>query len=148
MRDEGLGAPFNVLNVPRDAGLAQVEETFARLYKAARRSAGGDRRRQDLNAALEVLRDEDRRAEAEVEWYHLPLDPAAAVPAPEDLAGELLPLALPEVENPLDAVPAADVGEVIRDYLDKLPAAEWPEPRTLLRHLLAFVALQRLDPWR
>ncbi|MBI2300575.1 MAG: hypothetical protein HYU66_16820 [Armatimonadetes bacterium] len=146
MRDEGFGSPYNVLNVGRDADLDAVEASFARSYKAARRSAGGERRRQELNAALETLREQDRRAGAEVLWYHLPLDPAERIPTAEDLSAELLPVELPVTADAAAEVRAPSPGEVLAAYLESLPEPAWPDARALLRQLTAVLPLRSSDP--
>lgn len=147
MRDEGFRSPYGVLNVARTANLEEVEAAFARSYKAARRMTGGDRRRQELNAALEVLRDEDRRAQVEVDWFAVPLQATAHVPEASDLAAELLPLALQAPDDPAGQVAGPSPAEVAADYLAQRPAVPWPEPRGLLRSLAARAALLSIDPW-
>jgi hypothetical protein len=145
--DEGFSSAFGVLNVSRDADLDTIEATFARLYKAARRAAGGDQRRQELNNALETLRDADRRAAVEVDSFHVPLDTHGVVPSIETLARELLPLGeLPSAtidEHVLVPGPA----QVAAGVLAGLEAPPWPDGAALLRALAARAALEEFDPW-
>ncbi len=147
MRDTGFDTPYGKLNVPRSADLETVEATFARLYKAARRLPEGDARRQELNNALEQLRDLDRRAAAEVGGYHIPLDPTATLPTAETLTSELLNVALPTEPNPATALPQPGAEALIDGLLARLPARPAPDDRALLRQLAARVTLELLDPW-
>lgn len=147
MRDEGFNTPYGLLNVARTADTETVEATFARLYKAARRLPDSDLRRQELNSALEVLRQMDRRAQAEVTCYHIPLEPHAVVPTAETLTQELLTMALPTPENPAAALPQARAGDLVESLLSELPERPTPDDRALLRQLAARVALELLDPW-
>ena len=89
MDDEGFSAANQVMDVPRLADLDTIEATFARLYKAARRYPNSDQRRAELNAALEILRDVDKRAQQVMESFWAPLDGSAVAPSATRLAAQL-----------------------------------------------------------
>ncbi|HAZ63200.1 MAG TPA: hypothetical protein DCZ72_06265 [Armatimonadetes bacterium] len=148
MRDEGLSLAHGTLNVARAADQETIEATFARLYKAARRQAqGGDQRRQELNAALETLTNPDRRAAAELEAFWVPLERTAALPTPESLAGELLPLSLEvsgELEQQVWLDTPIDLARRAQEGLDE-PAE--PSAEMVLEQLAARLALEQWNPW-
>lgn len=147
MRDEGFMTAFGVLNVSRSADLEMVESTFARLYKAARRLPDGDLRRQELNNALETLRDSDRRAREELGAFHVPLDPTGTVPAIEDLAADLLPLTVQPRGAAEEQVLLPAPEAIVAEALDGLEPVPWPDERQLLTRLAARLALEQFDPW-
>jgi hypothetical protein len=147
VRDEGFLTAFGILNVARSADLDTVEATFARLYKAARRQPDGDLRRQELNGALETLRDADRRAREEISTFHVPLAGTEAVPAIEELARELLPVEFHPVGELEEHVLAPTPQEVAAEAVAALDEVPWPDERDLLRRYAARLALEQLDPW-
>ncbi|MBI5830792.1 MAG: hypothetical protein HZB16_00590 [Armatimonadetes bacterium] len=148
MRDEGFTLAHGVLNVARAADLDEVEGTFARLYKAARRlPSGGDHRRQELNAALEVMSDPDKRAATEVEAYWVPLAADREVPSAEALAADLLPLRLALPASAAEHVLLPPPQAVVDEVLSRVEAPEVPDERTILRQLAARAAWEHLDPW-
>lgn len=148
MRDEGFTLAHGVLGVARAADLDTVEATFARLYKAARRlPAGGDQRRQELNAALEVLSDPDRRAATEIEAFWVPLDGEQTAPSAEALAADLLPLHLSPPTGPAAHVLLPPPQAVVEEVLSRVEAPDVPDERTILRQLAARAAWEHLDPW-
>ena len=148
MRDEGFSLAHGVLNVARCADVESVEATFARLYKAARRlPTGGDQRRQELNAALQVMTDPDKRAAVEVEAYWVPLAGDREVPSGETLAADLLPLKLTVPVGPAEHVLLPPPHTVVEEVLSRVEAPEVPDERTILRQLAARAAWEHLDPW-
>ncbi len=140
-----FGEPHLLLNVAREASLDEIEAAFAQRYRAARR-AGDEPARQALNTALERLRDPEARAVAEVEGYHLPLDPAARLPELPELVEALLPRPAPE-SDPLRALPVPRAAELVGEWLEAEPPEPWPDDRRLLRQLAARLAIERIDPW-
>lgn len=148
MRDEGFSLALGVLNVARADDLDTVEATFARLYKAARRlPSGGDQRRQELNAALEVMSHPDKRAAVEVESFWVPLAADQAVPSAEVLAADLLPLKLAPPSGPAAHVLLPPPQAVVEEVLSRVEAPQVPDERTILRQLAARAAWEHLDPW-
>lgn len=148
MRDEGLSLAYGVLNVARAADVETIEAAFARRYKAARRqAAGGDRRRQELNAALETLTHADRRAAEEVESFWVPLDREQALPSPETLAAELLPIALEPRESCAEQVLLPSPPELAAQAVAALEPAPPVTGAQMLTSLAARWALEQLDPW-
>ncbi len=147
MPDERCGDPFWLLRVARRAEPEALETAFAQRYKAARRGADSDAARQALNAALEVLRDDDRRAEAEVAGWHWPLDPAQAPPGLAAALAALLPPTPDHAVDPLEAVPGDPATVVVAAWLATRPGHEWPADEQVLRALAARQAIEQLDPW-
>lgn len=147
MADRFREDPYRLLNVARNAPLADIEAAFARLYKAARFAPDADARRQALNQALETLRDPDARAAADVAGWHLPLAPDQTIPDRADLFAALLPPAPDEPVPAADAVPGPAPAEVVADWLRQQPAPNPPTDRDLLRQLAARLALEAWDPW-
>lgn len=147
MPDERCGEPFWLLGVARRASTEALEAAFAQRYKAARRGADSDGARQALNAALETLRDEDRRADAEATGWHWPLDPAEAPPSVEAALAALLPPAPDDAPDPLEAVPGHSAVALVAAWLAARPGLEWPDDDLVLRALAARQAIEQLDPW-
>lgn len=139
--------PYLRLNLPRKSSADEVDAAFAAKYKAARHRPDAEAVQQALNQALEILRDPEARAEAEVAGWWLPLADDAAVPDLDALLDLLLPCRPDESFDPDAVVPGPTPGTVARQVADTLPRPAPPDVKELLRQLAARLAIEAYDPW-
>ncbi|MFJ7911798.1 hypothetical protein [Kitasatospora sp. NPDC096204] len=132
-------SPYEVLGIPLTAGVREINLAVGPAMRAGRYS------RQQIQEAAALLRNPDRRLEADIQQ---PLPPE-----PVDQAAELLAPALAEpllvIEReplpPVATLPALHRAELAADFAEPAPGGADPEPPVPARYAADLSVLPQIE---
>ncbi|RKT19062.1 hypothetical protein BX285_3507 [Streptomyces sp. 1114.5] len=132
-------SPYEVLGIPLTAGVREINLAVGTATRAGRYT------RQQVQEAAALLRNPDRRLEADLQQPlpPEPVDQAADLLAPA-LAEPLLVIERPPLP-PASALPALHRAELAADYADPAPSGADPEPPVHARYAADLSVLPQIE---